>query len=80
MRFAVGAEVVARAATGCLVSREAEEDRTLGFCTADLARASRGASTVTGGSIELAVCAFIIEGITESALQSASVLALLKAR
>jgi hypothetical protein len=35
---------------------------------------------VTGGSIEFAVCALTIEGITESALQSTSVLALLKAR
>jgi hypothetical protein len=35
---------------------------------------------VTGGSVEFAVCAFVIEGIAESALQSTSVLALLKAR
>jgi hypothetical protein len=60
-----------------LVGRRAEEERTFGFCTAGLARTSRGASMVTGGST---ACAFAIEGIAESALQSTSILALLKAR
>src|ERR1700676_4803542 len=67
-RFPFCADAVVTAAAGCLVSREAEEDRALGFCTAGLARASRGASTVTGGSVELAVCAFDVEGLGESAL------------
>jgi hypothetical protein len=60
--------------------RLALKERTLGFRTAGLARTSRGASIVTGGSDRSAVCAFVMEGMADSALQSTSVLALLKAR
>jgi hypothetical protein len=61
--------------------RLALPERTLGFCAAGLARAaSRGASTVTGGSVRSAVCALVIEGIAESVLQSTAALAPPRAR
>jgi len=66
-------------AAGGLDCGLALDERIRGFCAAGLARTSRGASTVTGGNDWAAVCAFIVEGIVESALHSASVLAPLRA-
>jgi len=67
---------VATATAGGLVGRLTDDEPTGGLCTAGAARATAGASTVTGGNL---VCALVIEGATQSALQSTSLLALRKA-
>jgi len=66
-------------AAGGLDCRLALDERTRGFSAAGLERSSRGASMVTGGNGRAIVCAFIVEGIVESVLQSTSVLAPLRA-
>jgi hypothetical protein len=70
--------VAAGAAVG-VVCRRTDDERVLGFDAAGLARISRGASTVTVGNVRSAVCALVLEGIAESALHSASKLALPRA-
>ncbi|WP_334408043.1 hypothetical protein [Bradyrhizobium sp. AZCC 2289] len=73
------AAVVTGVAVG-VVCRRTDDERVLGFDAAGLARISRGASTVTVGNVRSAVCALVLEGMAESALQSTSRLALPRAR